>query len=311
MKKFKGLLLAIISSATFGFIPLFSIPLLKNGVGLDSVCFYRFFFSALMMGIFLTIKKISLKVTFREFASLFFLSVFYAATSIFLTGSYQYIPSGIATTIHFLYPVLVATFMILFFREKVSKRKVFAIMLAIAGVYFLCGGWAGNTSADAGGAIPLKGLLMVLLTVFTYATYIVGVNKTPTVNRMNGMKMTFYVLADSAFIFLCNILVKGAHFDMLPDGGAWANALALALLPTLISDLTLIYAIQMIGSTTTAILGCMEPLTAVIMGITFFGERLDPSQGAGMVLVFAAVFLVILAQQKKSEKLPSKGDEGV
>ena len=311
MKKFKGLLLAIISSATFGFIPLFSIPLLKNGVGLDSVCFYRFFFSALIMGIFLTIKKISLKVTFREFVSLFFLTVFYAATSMFLTGSYQYIPSGIATTIHFLYPVLVAVFMILFFREKVSGEKISAIILAIAGVYFLCGGWTGSTSADAAGAIPLKGLLMVLLTVFTYASYIVGVNKTPAINHINGMKMTFYVLADSAFIFLCNILVKGARFGMLPDGGAWANALALALLPTLISDLTLIYAIHMIGSTTTAILGCMEPLTAVIMGIIFFGERLDLPQGAGMALIFVAVFLVILAQRKTSERLPSKGDKGI
>ncbi|MEF9932418.1 MAG: DMT family transporter, partial [Bacteroidales bacterium] len=151
MKKFKGfgLLLAIISSATFGFIPLFSIPLLNGGIELDSVCFYRFFFSSIMMGLFMLYKKVSFKVTLREFITVFLLSIFYASTSIFLTASYAYMPSGISTTIHFLYPVLVATMMILFFKEKLSVKKTMAIMVAIAGVFFLCGGISGAASNNA------------------------------------------------------------------------------------------------------------------------------------------------------------------
>lgn len=297
MKKFKGLgiLLAIISSGTFGFIPLFSIPLLREGIELDSVCFYRFFFSSIMMGLFMFFRKISFKVTLREFITVFLLSVFYASTSIFLTASYQYMPSGISTTIHFLYPVLVATMMILFFKEKLSVKKAMAIMVAIAGVFFLCGGIPNEAS---GTAINITGLGLVLITVVTYSTYIVGINTTPILMKMNGTKMTFYVLASSAFFFLCNILVKGGHFCMLETPEQWTNALSLAFFATLISDLTLIYAIQMIGSTTTAILGCMEPLTAVTMGFIFFGERLNISQGGGMIMVFIAVYLVILSQKK-------------
>lgn len=295
IERIKGLLYAIISSATFGFIPFFSIPLLTTGIDLDSVCFYRFFFSTIMMGTYMSFRRMSLKLTKKEFISVFIISAFYASTSIFLTGSYQYIPSGISTTIHFLYPVLVASFMILFFKEKLSMSKALAIILAIAGVFFLCGGFAGLSE----GGLNLFGLGLVLVTVVTYATYIVGVNKTPVLMEMNGMKMTFYVLACSAFFFLCNILIKGGNFCPLETSTQWWSALGLAFFATLISDLTLIYAIQMIGSTTTAILGCMEPLTAVAIGFLVFKERFTPAQGAGMLLVMIAVYLVILSQKKK------------
>lgn len=294
-EKIKGLLYAIISSATFGFIPFFSIPLLNTGIELDSVCFYRFFFSSVMMGAYMSLKRMSLKLTRKEFISVFVISAFYAATSIFLTGSYQYIPSGISTTIHFLYPVLVASLMILFFKEKLSFAKAAAILTAIAGVFFLCGGSSGLTS---GSSMNITGLTLVLVTVVTYATYIVGVNKIPLLMNMNGMKMTFYVLTCSALFFLCNILVKGGNFSPLETGSQWWHAIGLAFFATLISDLTLIYAIQLIGSTTTAILGCMEPLTAVAMGFIAFGERLNTGQGIGMAMVFVAVYLVILSQRK-------------
>lgn len=299
LKQFKGLgiLLAIISSGTFGFIPLFSIPLLRGGIELDSVCFYRFLFSSVMMGLYMLFKKVSFSITKKEFITVFLLSVFYASTSIFLTASYAYMPSGISTTIHFLYPVLVATMMILFFKEKLSVKKGVAIMVAIAGVFFLCGGFSAATPTQS---INLTGLGLVLITVVTYSTYIVGVNNTPLLMKMNGTKMTFYVLASSAFFFLCNIVIKGGHFCPLETTSQWANALSLAFLATLISDLTLIYAIQMIGSTTTAILGCMEPLTAVTMGFIFFGERLSISQGGGIMMVFVAVYLVILSQKKRN-----------
>ena len=117
---------------------------------------------------------------------------------------------------------------------------------------------------------------------------------------MNGMKLTFYVLAFSCLLFMCNLVLKGGEFAPLTTFHQWWNILALAFVPTLISDLTLVYAIQIIGSTTTAILGCMEPLTAVLVGIAVFGERLNLNQGIGMVLVFIAVYLVILAQDNKT-----------
>ena len=319
MRSIKGLVMAILSSATFGLIPLFSIPLMENSgnssleLNLDNVCFYRFLFSALLMGIIVVVKnltgqkgkmdiKTALKNSFgvspKQFFLLLLISVFYASTSIFLTASYTIgeIPSGLATTMHFLYPVFVTAVMILFLGEKVTWMKCIAVLLAFGGVYFLSG-----ASLGGGSSLNPLGLLFVLVTIFTYGSYIIGVNNIKSIASMNGMKLTFYVLAFSCLLFMCNILVKGGEFQSLTTFHQWWNILALAFVPTLISDLTLVYAIQLIGSTTTAILGCMEPLTAVLVGIAVFGERLNANQGIGMILVFFAVYLVIAAQNRKEK----------
>ncbi len=294
MRKFRGLLLAMLASATFGFIPLFSIPLLKSGMELDSVCFYRFALASFFMWIICKVKGVSLKCSGKEILAMGLLSIFYAATSFFLTASYKYISSGTATTIHFFYPVVVALAMILLFGEKVSIWKIIAIVAGIAGVFFLSGGITGEK-------ISLTGLILVLVTVITYPTYVVGVNQTPVVMRMNGMKQTFLVLFFSAIIFFVNVLVKGAHFSPLSTSYQWEYAIALAIIPTLVSDFALIYAIQMAGSTITAILGCMEPLVAVICGVIFFGETFTANSLAGMLLVFAAVFIIILCSRPRKQ----------
>ncbi|MBO7561257.1 MAG: DMT family transporter [Bacteroidales bacterium] len=291
MRKFRGLLLAMLASATFGFIPLFSIPLLRSGVDLDSVCFYRFAFAAFFMWIICKVMRVDLSFKWKEIVAMGILSIFYAATSFFLTASYKYISSGTATTIHFFYPVVVALAMILLFGEKISLWKVIAIIAGIAGVFFLSGGISGEK-------ISLTGLILVLVTVITYPTYVVGVNQTPVVMKMNGMKQTLMVLSFSAIIFLVNVLVKGAHFSPLETSYQWEYAIALAIIPTLVSDFALIYAIQMAGSTITAILGCMEPLVAVICGVIFFGETFTSNSLIGMLLVFAAVFIIIIVGRK-------------
>lgn len=316
MKSIQGLIMAILSSATFGLIPLFSIPLMENGnstriLNLDNVCFYRFLFSALLMGLIVflnTARKCTGKKNIRkllhesfglekkQFFMLLLISVFYASTSIFLTASYTIgeIPSGIATTMHFLYPVFVTAIMIMFFGERFTILKAMAVILAFCGVYFLSG-----ASFSQGSTLNPLGLLFVLITIFTYGSYIIGVNNIRCIATMNGMKLTFYVLAFSCMLFMCNIIVKGGSFQPLETFHQWWNILALAFIPTLISDLTLVYAIQIIGSTITAILGCMEPLTAVLVGIAVFGEKLDAGQGLGMALVFMAVYLVIITQNKR------------
>lgn len=290
MQKFKGTIWALVSSSTFGLIPLFSLPVLASGVGLDSLCFYRFAFAAVAMGAYMLVSGESLRISWREFATVAVLSIFYGSTSMFLTSSYAYIPSGIATTIHFLYPVLVTTIMITCFGERASWCIFAAAALALGGVYLLGG-------ASEGATIQWRGLVAVLITVVTYATYIVGVNRS-SVSKMEGRKMTFYVLFCSAMLFLLNLMVRnGGVIDPIPDSAALLRLLLLALVPTLLSDLALIYAIQLVGSTTSAILGCMEPLTAVVIGIVCFGERFSAMQAAGVVVVLAAVTLVIMAER--------------
>lgn len=292
MKRVRGLFYGVISSSTFGLIPLFALPAIQRGIGVDSVMVYRFGISALVLGIWLFFRKHDLRITLKELFTLSWLGLFYSLTALLLTTSYLYIPSGVATTIHFLYPVVVTLVMILFFKDKVSLLLVMATLMAISGVYLL-------SNNGTGGSVGLQGLLLVLVTVLTYALYIVGVNKS-CVHRMDGLKLTFYVLLIGAVVFGLQLLVKGERLNAVPDWNTGIYLILLALIPTLVSDFTLILSVQHVGSTTTAVLGCMEPLTAVAMGVLFLNEHLGSWQIVGMFIVLLAVSLVILANSKRS-----------
>ena len=294
MSKTKGIAYAILSSATFGLIPLFAIPALNAGIGINSVLFYRFALSALLLGVVLLFKRYNLRISLRELGVLSLLGILYGSTAILLTSSYQYIPSGIATTIHFLYPVIVTITMILFFKEKVSLLLMAAIAMAVGGVYLLGGG--------ANQAIDHKGIALVLVTVFTYAFYIVGVNKS-IVSEMDGLKLTFYVLLVGSVVFGLNLLFRGEALQVKMSVDTALHLILLALVPTVVSDFTLILAVQNVGSTTTAVLGCMEPLTALAVGVLVFKEEMTWLQGLGIFIVLLAVTIVILVNGKKSAQI--------
>ena len=160
-------------------------------------------------------------------------------------------------------------------------------------------GFLGNSGEGAN--FNTVGLTLALITVCTYATYIVGIQKF-RLRDMDGLKMTFYDLLNCAIIFFINVLVQDGSFSPIPDVSTGIHLVLLALVPTLVSDLTLILAVKRVGSTTTAILGCMEPLTAVVMGVTFLGETCSLLQVMGIVVVLFAVILAIVGTQLKRQK---------
>lgn len=292
----KGLFYAVISSATFGLIPFFAIPSIESGMSVNTVVFYRFFISVLAMALVLAVRRTPLRISLSEYAVVWGLSVFYAATSMLLTMSYMYIPSGTATTIHFLYPIFVTLIMILLFRESGNWFIYLASLMAVVGVAFLGYSFGGK-------GLNAIGLTLALITVCTYGIYIVGVQKSK-VHAMDGLKMTFYVMVNCTIIFFINSLVQDGGFSSIPSPRIGIDLVLLALVPTLISDLTLILAIQRVGSTVTAILGCMEPLTAVVMGILFLGEECRWNQGVGISIILIAVILAISGTCLKKNHKP-------
>lgn len=291
MKSIKGITLAIISSSTFGLIALFSIPLMVDeGMNIESILFYRFLISAVLMGLFCVYRKESFKISLNQVVPLIVLGMLYAATALFLICSYQTVPSGIATTIHFLYPILVSIIMVVFFKEKSSPILFGAALISLAGVVLLCWSDTGN--------IGTPGLIMASLTVLTYALYIVGVNQTYTGQRMQAEPLTFYILAVSAVIFLIYGLTT-TDIEPVPNLSALGRLTGLAVLATVISDLTLVLAIKYIGSTVTSILGSMEPLVAMFVGVLYFSETFSGYTFIGVAFIILAVCLVVTQSSKK------------
>lgn len=296
MKNFKGIFFALISSGTFGLIPLFAIPLIQTQqIQIPSILFYRFLFSTLFMGVACLLQRKSFKIQLKNIFMIFIFSLLYSFTALGLTTSYLYIPSGVATTIHFLYPIFVSFLMVLFFKEKRSMALFFAAFISLLGVSLLC--WNGAISLN------IIGILIALSTVVTYGLYIVSINQSST-GRLDAEVLTFYILFFCAILFFFFALFQTGIESIPISTSAWSNLILLALLPTVISDLTLILAIKYAGSTITAILGSMEPLVAVLIGVFYFSEPFNIYTFYGIILIIVSVLLIIIFS-KKSKSVDS------
>ncbi|WP_158209409.1 DMT family transporter [Myroides phaeus] len=297
MKNLKGIFFALISSGTFGLVPLFSLPLIVPelrpegvaAIGIPTILFYRFLFSSATMGAVCVYKKTSLKISIKDLAVVFFLALLYAATAKFIVDSYEYIASGLATTVHFLYPIFVSIVMILFYKEKKSIVLLIASLLSLIGVGMMC--WHGEPSPAL-----FKGLILAAITIFTYGLYIVGLNKS-RIADMNFDSLTFYVLLMGCLIFLFYCLVT-TGIEPITLKNDWMNLILLGFFATFISDLCLVLAVKHAGSTITSILGSMEPVVAVLVGTLFFAEHFDFISGIGLMFVLLSVTLVILFNKK-------------
>lgn len=295
LKGIKGILLAMISSGTFGLIPLFTIPLVNEmGMSEAGILFYRFFLSALMMIPICLIRGNSMRISLKHLFPILGLGALYALTALFLVYSYNYISSGIATTIHFLYPLCVSFLMIAFFKEQKSKALLIAALLSLLGVALMC--WTGSSS------ISWLGIGLSALTILTYGVYIVGINQSE-VGKLPGDVLTFYVILAGAIIFYFYSIFTDGYVSGIPSLEAGIYLLLLAFLATVISDFALIMAVKYAGSTVTAILGSMEPLVAVSVGVVVFSEYFGYQTFIGLVLILASVALVILSDQQKKKKL--------
>lgn len=288
MKKLtiKGYINGIFAAISYGTNPLFALPMYKMGMGANSVLFYRYLFAVIIYGIWLTVfKKVSLKINFKEFFCLYVMSVLFALSSVTLFESFNYIDSGVACTILFIYPIIVALICAIFFKEKISKVTILAMLITLSGIFLLNGGIQGHLNT--------KGLFYVLSSALVYAIYIVLVKNRKTVKHIKTDKLSFYVmfLGLSVFIFNLNFCTE---LQPINNPKLILCALALAIFPTIISLETINAAIRIIGATTTAVLGALEPLTAVFFGVLLFKETLRQQSVLGIALVLSGVLLVIL-----------------
>ena len=292
-----GFLLALLSSAAFGLIPLFSLPLLHDGMSPECVLFYRFLFGALAILPMPVLRHERLAAPPRELLRLALFSIMYALAALLMFQGFHYLPSGVASTLQFLYPLMVMIIMILFFHEKPSLITVCSVLLAILGVFLLSGG-------EGEGTVSLKGIVLLLVSALCNAVYICGLH-VARIRSISGLSITFWVLFFGMAASLANAVASGT-FQWLHSWEELALAVLLAVVTAAISNLTLVLVIQRIGSTMASILGVMEPLTAVTVGILVFDEPATPGVFAGVAVICAAVVLVMAGPQILAHLRPGR-----
>lgn len=281
----RGTVCGVTAAVAYGTNPLFSLNLFGLGLDVSSVLFYRFAFASLLLAAVILARGGSLAVSRRELPQLAAAGMVFALSSQTLYRSFLYMDAGIACSILFIYPILVAVIMTLFFHERASLLTYGCIAMAMAGIAMLYQG-------DGETALSVTGLLLVAASALCYSLYIVGVDHS-ALRTVPSRRMTFWVLASGAVVFFA---LTGFGADLRPvpmTAAGWGNIAGIALVPTIIPILFINIAIKDIGPTYSAIIGALEPVTALVIGVTVFGESITPRIVTGALLIFVAVTLIV------------------
>lgn len=276
----------IITGITYGLNPLFAVPLMNNGASIESILFFRYTFAVVLLAAFLILTRQSFRITARQAGVLLALGLLYTSSSIFLFEAYNYIASGLATTLIFLYPVLVAIIMV-FLRVVPSWPVWLSIAATFGGVIIMTQGSGGDSLNPIGVALSLGSALV-------YALFIVIINRSKAIAQISNTLLTFYSLTVGAIVFLGKISFSEAPISAgITTGGDWLNIAGLALLPTIVSTATLAIATRNIGATKASVLGVFEPITAILIGTLMFGEPLTTNILLGIGIAIVAVTFMI------------------
>ena len=281
----------IITGITYGLNPLFGMPLMQQGASVESILFFRYGIAVLLLGAFLGLGRQSFKINWKQAGVLLALGLLYTASSIFLFQSYRFIPSGLATTLIFLFPVIVALIMV-FLRVVPSWPVWLAIVATFVGVVIM-------SRSNGSQTINPIGVLLSLGSATVYALFIVIINRSKAIRTLSNSLLTFYSLSIGAIVFLCWILISGKDFlTGIETNLDWLNLVALAILPTIISTASLAVATRNIGATKASVLGVFEPITAILVGTLVFGEPLTNNILVGILISTVAVTFMIVTTKR-------------
>lgn len=300
-KRTLGIALGLIAAVCYGFIPLLTIPI-QSDIGHrplspSTILLYRFGMATIVVGIIMLVRRISFHITYPEFIRLTFFALLSDGAALFLIAGYPYMSSGVATTIHFMYPIITMMMMMTFFHEPRRPSTLIAVAMAVAGV--------GILSWDSGGTVQWIGIVLELISALCFSLYLIRVNHSSHAQRMDTTKLTFYVLALGTLIFTAIVVYQEAvvnlssTYALLPAPGDWLNLALLSIACTVVTNISLIYSTKLVGPTVASVLGALEPVTAILVGLAFLGEHLTCATLMGIAIILPAVIIIVLQHRKE------------
>lgn len=282
--KVKGIGATLLSAIYFGFVPLLMKTVYAGGGNSFTAAFLRFAFSIPVLFVVLKIKGVDLRITREELKHFFIITAFgYAGTTLLVFTAYNYIPTGMTTTIHFLYPTFTVAGLMIFYREKIKASKIFCVILCLIGIIMFYNGGEGHAS--------LIGILLALCSSMTYAFYTIFLGKSEVLRDIEPMKRLFYMHIIGAVIMLVIGLISGnLNFHMTPL--SWGVMALTANLTAFVGALLYQIGVKYIGSESTAMLSTFEPITSVIVGILVYGEPMTLRIFIGCAAIIASTLII-------------------
>lgn len=278
----KGYIYTALSAIIFGLMPLLTKIIIARGATSLTIAFFRVFYVTIVLFFVLKIKKIDLYLEKRDLLSAILTSIFGSGlTIIILNESYNYVDTGIATSLHFLYPLFVAILCCFFYGEKIKKKQIISLSFALVGI--ICFMSKGNGS--------LFGYFLAIASGLTYAFYLVKMDKTGLV-KMNALKLSFYLaLFTTIEIFTMNLFMQDVVFKM--DVLSYALLLVLALSSSFLATVLLQKGVLLLGSTKASFICLLEPVTSMIVGILWLNEAFTLNKGLGGLAIIISLIIFL------------------
>lgn len=288
MNKTKGLTFGILAGFIYGFTPILGKLTYLEGSNPISLTFYRNLLSIPFFFVMLKYNNVPLKVTKSQTKQLAILGLLASATALSLYGSYNYISVGMSTTIHYIYPVLVTAACIIIFGEKISRDKVVSLILSTMGITLFFEG-----------SINITGILIAFMSGVFFAGYLLFMDKSG-LNTIYQFKITFYTAAfSSMYLFIFGIISKNLVFTMTFKG--WFFTVLVAVFVSFLANTFVALGVKYVGPTVTSIVGMLEPITSIVMGILFINEPITLRNILACVLILLGVLIVSLSKEKANE----------
>jgi drug/metabolite transporter (DMT)-like permease len=285
MQRITGIILIVISAASFGTLAIFGRFLYADGLDTFSMMFLRFGFAALLMAAILFLRRERLPHGKILLQLIGMGGLGYVGQSFSFLSAIKYASAGLVALLLYLYPMFVFILSVLFLRERATGVKVAAIFLALIGT---------TLTVDPSGG-QLSGILLAIAAALIYSVYIiVGTN---VMKHVSAMQSSFVIFASAAFVYGVLTVLNGAHFPVTSSG--WLGIAGIVLVATVIPVATFLAGLERIGPTNAAMLSTLEPVVTVLLAGLLFGERLQPITILGGALILVAVILLTRNEMHK------------
>jgi drug/metabolite transporter (DMT)-like permease len=278
MNRLLGVLLIILSAASFGTLAIFGRYAYAGGLDTFTLLFLRFSIAAILMGGVLVFRREGLPRGKELYLLIGMGALGYVGQSFSYLTAIKFASAGLVALLLYLYPVFVAVLAGIFLHEKFTGIKKVALGLATLG--------AALTANPQGG--HWTGILLAVSAAVIYSVYIiVGAG---VLQKVSAICSSTVIFASAGVVFGMLMVVSHPHWPASASG--WLAVVAIVFIATVIPVVTFLAGLNLIGPTNASMLSTLEPVVTVLLAAWLFGERLNPIILAGGGLILAAVILL-------------------
>lgn len=286
---FKGIVMTAGAGIIFGAFPIFTTLFVRFGGNVDSFNLYGFVLTVIFLAAYIAMTKRSFAVPKKAVLWIVLAGVANVATRILLTYSYQYLDVGIATTLHFLYPLFAALLGALCFREKMPIYKWIAFVVASLSVSLF------TTGTQAGG--QLIGIILAVTSAVCFALYMLITEKA-NLTDLDPVVFVFYVSLVSTVG--CLFMGIGGPLIVAVPVKALIVLLLCAIVNNVIAFALQQQGVKYLGAAMTALFSLFEPVFSCVFGVIFLQQAMGIKSVFGIVLILLSLAAIVLLDNRKA-----------